>query len=483
MFHPRAIRRAAPGRPDRGARWPAWLGDLGLLTALAGAASLTFLLAGVLLLTFNLTRMNEARSLGIEALELLDISRDLESSLLSAETGQRGFLLTGEERYLEPYTAAIGRIWDDFGVLERRVRDPAQRQSLARTRPLVAAKLDELARTVELRRTDPEAALAMVRSGEGQRLGEQIRAELGRFVMRERAILNERVALASARARAATWLAVACGALAMLAAGLSALGVLRRREERRLREQNERLEQEVAARTVRLEEANHELEAYAETISHDLRTPVRAIGGFAEALAEDLEGQLGAEQRDYLARISRAAERLDRLVGDILRYSRLAHQRVPLQAAALDEAVNAAIDQHHGEIAATGARVEVERPLPEVLGDRAALSLVIENLLSNALKFTAPGPAPEVRIRAETRPGGMVRLWVEDRGIGVTPAERDRIFRPFERLHGREAYPGTGIGLAIVRRVAERIGGSCGAEPRPGGGSRFWVDMRRPGDA
>jgi signal transduction histidine kinase len=475
---PALPRSAAPGRRGPAARGPAWIGDLGLLATVAGIVSLALLLVVVLLQALNVTRLKEARRLGIEALELLDVSRDLETAALGAETGQRGFLLTGEEHYLAPYHAATGRVWHDLAVLERRVRDPAQQRTLARLRPVLAAKLDELAATIELRRSAPEAALGVVRGGEGQRLGERIRAELITFVERERAILNERMALASGRAEAATWLAVACGMLALLAAALSVAGVVRRREERRLREQNDRLEQEVATRTARLEAANDELDAYAETISHDLRAPVRAIGGFAQALEEDLEGRLAAEQHDYLARIGSAAARLEGLIGDILRYSRLAHQPVPLRPVTLEEVVDAALDQHHAEITAPGARVEVARPMPVVMGDPQALSLLVGNLLSNALKFTAPGHGPEVCMRAESRPGGLVRLWVEDRGIGLAPADVERVFRPFERLHGREAYPGTGVGLAIVRRIAERIGGRCGVEAAREGGSRFWVELR-----
>jgi signal transduction histidine kinase len=435
------------------------------------------LVAGALLLSFNLARLNEARQRTFATIEALEIGRRVEFAVINAEAGQRGFLLTGEERYLAPYEAAAGQVLHDIADLARRSRDPEQRGRLDRARPLIEAQLAELAHTIALHRRSPEAALAAVRTDEEQRLSELVRVEIGAFVARTRQMLDERWAISTRRAHSATWLAIGCGALAMVSAGLSVLGVLRRRDERRLHEQNERLEREVAARTARLEAANDELEAYAATISHDLRTPVRAIGGFAQALEEDAGERLDAEQRDWLGRIGAAAERLEGLIDDILRYSRLAHQRMQPRPVELDDVVDAVLDLHGGEIGLAGGHVTVARPLPVAMSDPQALTLAVENLVSNALKFTRPGVAAELRIHGERRSQRTVRLWVEDRGIGIAPADRERIFRPFERLHGREAYAGTGVGLAIVRRVAERSGGGCGVEPAEGGGSRFWIDL------
>ena len=128
------------------------------------------------------------------------------------------------------------------------------------------------------------------------------------------------------------------------------------------------------------------------------------------------------------------------------------------------------------------AQVEVEGPLPPVIGHRPTLVQVVTNLLSNAVKFVPPGVPPKVRVRAERR-GELVRLWVEDNGIGLAPEHRDRIFKVFERLHGEETYPGTGIGLAIVKKGVERTGGRAGVESDDGRGSRFWVELPRAREA
>ena len=122
------------------------------------------------------------------------------------------------------------------------------------------------------------------------------------------------------------------------------------------------------------------------------------------------------------------------------------------------------------------ADIHVEHPLGTAIAHPAGFAQVIDNLLANAVKFVAPGVRPDVRVWSEQR-GARLRLWVEDNGIGILPDHRARIFEPFERLHGVETYPGTGIGLAIVRRTVDRMGGSCGVESTLGSGSRFWVEL------
>ncbi len=248
----------------------------------------------------------------------------------------------------------------------------------------------------------------------------------------------------------------------------------------RLREAVERhaqeLEERVAARTAELEERNAELEAFSYTVSHDLRAPLRAIQGFSQAILEDQADRLDDEGREYAVRVVRAAARLDLLIQDLLAYSRLSRADLTLARVDMGAAVHDALVQLESDLQQRGASVEVTEPFGYVRAHRTTLVQVLANLVSNAAKFVAKGTTPVIRISAERR-GAVLRCVVEDNGIGVAEEHRDRIFRVFERLHGIEAYPGTGIGLAIVRKGLERMGGRAGMEPGGDQGSRFWIEL------
>jgi PAS domain S-box-containing protein len=250
----------------------------------------------------------------------------------------------------------------------------------------------------------------------------------------------------------------------------------RKRVEAELKRLNETLEDRVAERTRQLAEINTELDAFGYTVSHDLRAPLRAMDGFAKALVEDFGDTLGARGQDYARRIVDAAVRMDMLIQDLLAYSRLSRGDVRLQPVNLGELAREALDGLAAEVRQRAASVSVADPLGSVFAHHETLRQVITNLLSNALKFVAPGVTPRVRIWSESR-GDMARLWVEDDGIGIDPRYHANIFRVFERLHGVETFPGTGIGLAIVRRGTERMGGRVGVESKPGAGSRFWIEL------
>ena len=165
---------------------------------------------------------------------------------------------------------------------------------------------------------------------------------------------------------------------------------------------------------------------------------------------------------------------MDTLIQDLLAFSRLGRERIqisPVDLAGVVEDAVAGLNGVHGEITRDGQ-------FPAALGHRTLLHQVFSNLLTNAVKFVGKGVTPRVRVRAEEH-GERVRVWVEDNGIGIEPEFHDRIFRVFERLHPAGGYPGTGIGLAIVRRAMERMGGRCGVDSAAGKGSRFWIELPR----
>jgi len=250
----------------------------------------------------------------------------------------------------------------------------------------------------------------------------------------------------------------------------------------RVRDAQIRLEEQVRERTSALQERNDELEAFGYSISHDLRAPLRAMQGFSQALLEDCGDRLDAMGREYAERIVAGGKRMDELIRDLLAYSRVSRAELQLMRVPLTPIAQSALAELSGLLRSRSANVRVDEPLPVVLGHPATLSQVLMNLLGNGLKFVPPERTPELRVSAERR-NGLVRVWVEDNGIGIAPEHLARIFRVFERLHSTDDYPGTGIGLAIVRKAAERMGGRVGVESNPGSGSRFWIELQpAPGE-
>lgn len=236
------------------------------------------------------------------------------------------------------------------------------------------------------------------------------------------------------------------------------------------------LEQRVRDRTADLEAANQELEAFTYSISHDLRAPLRTIQGFAQALLEDYSDQFDTVGQEYIHYITEGAVQMDTLIADLLAYSRLSRVDIQLNPVDLTSIVEAALKQISTQIQEQHAQITVNSPLPPVIGHRPTLIQVVTNLLSNAIKFVKPGIQPKVEVYAQEQQH-WIHLWVIDNGIGIAPEHQERIFNVFERLHGVETYSGTGIGLAIVRKSIERMGGRTGVESQPDLGSHFWIAL------
>jgi signal transduction histidine kinase len=197
--------------------------------------------------------------------------------------------------------------------------------------------------------------------------------------------------------------------------------------------------------------------------------------GYAQVLMDDYAAKMDEDGQGYLKRISTASERLDRLVQDVLRYSRCAREKIECVPVNL-EALIAAVTAEYPALSAPHAEITVDAPLLKALGHEASLSQVISNLLANAVKFVQPGRTPKVRVWTEAR-GPMVRINFQDNGIGIAPEHHAKIFQMFERLSAGSEYEGTGIGLAIVAKAVERMGGTVGLESEVGKGSTFWIEL------
>jgi PAS domain S-box-containing protein len=238
----------------------------------------------------------------------------------------------------------------------------------------------------------------------------------------------------------------------------------------------EGLNHQLEDRVQQLTEANAELEAFNYTISHDLRSPLRSMQGFAQALIEDCNEQLDDTGKGYTRRIMTSSQYMDTLLQDLLKYSRLSRTEMDRTTLNLESVVNEVVESLNREIEDRKATVQVERPLLGVYANLSTIKQVFANLITNGLKFVDAERAPHIRIYTEER-DGTVRVWVEDNGIGIAHEHQDKIFGLFERLHNANHYPGTGVGLAIVRKAMERMGGRVGLISKPGQGSRFWLDL------
>ena len=242
-----------------------------------------------------------------------------------------------------------------------------------------------------------------------------------------------------------------------------------------------RAEQALWKRAQELARSNTELEQFAYVASHDLQEPLRKILAFGDRLKSKCAGPLGAEGSDYLARMQNAAARMQTLIHDLLSLSRVASHSQPCVAVDLAEVTRTVVSDLEPRIEQLGARVEVD-PLPVIVADRGQMAQLLQNLIGNALKFHKPGEAPIVRVRGELRNGqhgteDVCQILVEDNGIGFDEKYLSRIFQVFQRLHGRNEYEGTGIGLAICRKIVERHGGSLTAASAPGMGAKFTVTL------
>jgi len=224
-----------------------------------------------------------------------------------------------------------------------------------------------------------------------------------------------------------------------------------------------------------LRTSNHELQEFAYVASHDLQEPLRKVQAFADCLRESQASVLDAEGRDYLDRIQSAAARMALLVSDLLEISSISSKKRPFVPVDLNEVVVEVLLDLETRLAETSGRVEVLE-LPTVLSDPLQMRRLLQNLVGNALKFHRKGESPVVRISAEIA-GGACRLSVADNGIGFDEKYLDTVFAMFQRLHGRGEFEGTGMGLAICRRIVERHGGTITARSKLGQGATFIVTM------
>jgi two-component system sensor histidine kinase/response regulator len=258
---------------------------------------------------------------------------------------------------------------------------------------------------------------------------------------------------------------------------VSALLDLQRRAvslETAVRERTEELN-ELTLRAEKLRQTVAELEAFSYSLTHDMKGPLRTMRSYSKILEEDFLEKLPDEAKSIVQRIGFSAHRLEKMVADVLAYSRMTLEPISKKHVEMETLISGII-QHDEQLQAPKAIIDVQRPLPTVLGHPASLEQCVSNLLGNAVKFVAPGVTPRVNIHAQDG-DRSVRFWFEDNGIGIAAEAKSKIFEPFQRLHSAKQYEGSGLGLAIVRKAVEKMGGQFGVESEVGKGSRFWIQL------
>lgn len=241
-----------------------------------------------------------------------------------------------------------------------------------------------------------------------------------------------------------------------------------------------RVEEQLRALAQELQRSNQELQEFAAVASHDLQEPLRKIQAFGDRIANRFDPVLDAEGKDYLGRMMNAAGRMRQLIDDLLSFSRVSTMGQPFRETSLARVVGEVLGDLEARIAETGGQVEVGS-LPTIQADPTQMRQLLQNLIGNGLKFHRPGSPPRIFVRGEIRrdEGGeaICELIVADEGIGFEPRYAERILNLFQRLHGRNEYEGTGMGLAICRKIVERHGGTIVPLGEPGRGATFVVSL------
>ncbi|GAB5382525.1 MAG: hypothetical protein Alis3KO_39400 [Aliiglaciecola sp.] len=413
--------------------------------------------------------------------------------VLSAESGQRGYLLTEIEEYLTPYERALQRVTEQRDRLQNLQSDlPEQAIRINELLLLVDQKLSELKQTVGLAQADKEKqALRLVMSGTGRDLYKEIQTEFATIksaeVQHRQALYD---ALSEAENEAKVTFAISGVTSILLLIGLFTVARLNTRNELsyrlELEKQNNELADKVTLRTKELTlysdelaRSNRELEDFAFVASHDLQEPLRKIRAFGDRLETSYSKSLDDTGADYVKRMRNAAERMSNLINDLLEFSRITTRGKEFIEVSLDKLLAEIIDDLEISIQESEAKLEISA-LPKIKADESQMHQLFLNLMSNAIKFRKTDVLPIIKIVymeqvIENEKWHVIN--VEDNGIGFEQEFADKIFIPFQRLHSRTEYKGTGIGLAVCRRIVERHGGRISAVSSPGDGTVFKIEL------
>ena len=494
------------------------------LKPVAGFA-LTFvvLILGAIISIWNTTQVYDSLDWVAHTHETMTRLQRFLSALRDVEASFRGYVIVGEQRFLDPYKNDVAQVHVHLAALRKLTVDNGdQQRRIAALTPRVQTYLNLVREGIEVRRTGGlEAAREFILTDKPREVIEDVRSRAAEMWDEEDRLL----ALRNKKAQRSFWTALGASIVIVVLCLVTVsaavylvqqeLGARRRAEmdlrlaqadlENRVRQRtaelsalNGVLQQEVGERTraeatIRLEEqkvsvyarelerSNRELEQFAAVASHDLQEPLRKIQTFGDRLKTQFAGALSELGVDYLGRMLGAAGRMRSLIDDMLTYSRVARKPRVFAPVDLAEVAHEVIADLDGRLQLSGGRVELG-PLPILEADKTQMRQLLQNMFANALKFRKPEEPPVVQVESRVdgssaEAGPWWEIQVRDNGIGFDNQYRERIFNMFERLHGRNEYEGTGVGLAICRRIVERHGGTISAQSALGQGALFKIRL------
>ena len=495
---------------------------------LGGFALAIVMLAGVGAAAYRGLNQFEARARSVERTQQIFIAaQDVLTLLKDGVIAQRGFLLTGEARYLEPYDAALRTREERLAALRSplSLEGAEQLARLSEIEALTAEVLDSIGKSVELRRrgVDARTAEQVTLIDAGKKSLDRARTVVKDIRTAANTEMLDRLHEAEQTGSNTKRLLLVTDTVA-IALLLAAFGLLRRqlierhRAEAELQRVNDDLELRISERTQQLERANEELsgkvagetraraeiadlnmalerrvdertaelalanqglERFAYSISHDLRTPLRAILGFTRTLEREHGAALDDEGRRLIGIVLDSGRRMDRLIEDLLSFARLGRKAVAAEMLDMHALASQALRDVESSRGGSKAVVQLA-DLPPARADRSLIWEVWTNLLSNAFKFSGGRADPLIEIGGR-REGAQCVYWVRDNGVGFNMKYYDRLFGVFERLHDAEEFPGSGVGLAIVRSALDKHQGKVWAEGEPGRSATFYFSLPAAG--
>jgi signal transduction histidine kinase len=429
------------------------------------------ILAGLGVYAFLTTqRLIETARLLSHATRVINNAEQLLAITINLETGQHGFVITGNEDYLAPYDTALKNTEQHVQqLLTVTLEDPAQHERIKRLELMIRQRIEQTKQVIEARKIDFQSAQSMILSGEGMVLMDNIRSLIRKVQEQERQVFRAQNTITSK-----SLVQFQFAFVGLIVAPALIILILFHSINRNFNARN-RVEKQLRKASSEIQHLNQELEAYTFSVSHDLRAPLRAIDGYSQILNEDYGEKLDSEGKRVIRVIINNARRMGQLIDDLLDFSRIGRKEMIKTDFDIQVMVQEVVEELTEHRNGHPVRIEV-LPLEPATGDFSMLRQVWVNLISNAIKYSGKKQEARIEIGSFHEPDKTC-YYVKDNGVGFNMKYIDKLFGVFQRLHKSDEFEGTGVGLALVKRIVHRHGGSIWAEAKVGEGATFYFSL------